>query len=90
MANLHACAKLRNNANKRILRRFCFKGESGGSGQDTSSQCSTRIEEEDAELGIMEDDPMNSAVQAVSIAVYTLYIGTFCSVCLFFSIFIQH
>ncbi|XP_029176221.1 inositol hexakisphosphate and diphosphoinositol-pentakisphosphate kinase 2 isoform X5 [Nylanderia fulva] len=38
-------------------------GESGGSGQDTSSQCSTRIEEEDAELGIIEDDLMNSTVQ---------------------------
>lgn len=31
-------------------------GESGGSGQDTISQCSARIEEEDAELGILEDD----------------------------------
>ncbi|XP_014481289.1 PREDICTED: inositol hexakisphosphate and diphosphoinositol-pentakisphosphate kinase 2 isoform X5 [Dinoponera quadriceps] len=38
-------------------------GESGGSGQDTTSQCSTRIEEEDAELGIMEDDLMNPVVQ---------------------------
>ncbi|XP_024937522.1 inositol hexakisphosphate and diphosphoinositol-pentakisphosphate kinase 2 isoform X5 [Cephus cinctus] len=27
-----------------------------GSGQDTTSQCSTRIEEEDTELGIVEDD----------------------------------
>ncbi|XP_011700095.1 PREDICTED: inositol hexakisphosphate and diphosphoinositol-pentakisphosphate kinase 2 isoform X5 [Wasmannia auropunctata] len=40
-------------------------GESGGSGQDTSSQCSTRIEEEDAELGIIEDD-LNTTAQAVS------------------------
>ncbi|XP_067212717.1 inositol hexakisphosphate and diphosphoinositol-pentakisphosphate kinase 2 isoform X24 [Linepithema humile] len=39
-------------------------GESGGSGQDTSSQCSTRIEEEDAELGIMEDEIVNPAAQA--------------------------
>ncbi|KAL6262492.1 hypothetical protein P5V15_007576 [Pogonomyrmex californicus] len=39
-------------------------GENGGSGQDTSSQCSTRIEEEDAELGIIEDDPANTAAQA--------------------------
>ncbi|XP_026823844.1 inositol hexakisphosphate and diphosphoinositol-pentakisphosphate kinase 2 isoform X14 [Ooceraea biroi] len=39
-------------------------GDNGGSGQDTSSQCSTRIEEEDAELGIMEDDLMNPAAQA--------------------------
>lgn len=47
---------------------FFFKGESGGSGQDTSSQCSTRIEEEDAELGIIEDDLMNTTqAQAVSI-----------------------
>ncbi|XP_011261530.1 inositol hexakisphosphate and diphosphoinositol-pentakisphosphate kinase 2 isoform X20 [Camponotus floridanus] len=38
-------------------------GESGGSGQDTSSQCSTRIEEEDAELGIIEDDLMSPTVQ---------------------------
>ncbi|KAL0099642.1 hypothetical protein PUN28_019798 [Cardiocondyla obscurior] len=38
-------------------------GESGGSGQDTSSQCSTRIEEEDAELGIIEDD-LNTTAQA--------------------------
>ncbi|XP_072748181.1 inositol hexakisphosphate and diphosphoinositol-pentakisphosphate kinase 2 isoform X22 [Anoplolepis gracilipes] len=38
-------------------------GESGGSGQDTSSQCSTRIEEEDAELGIIEDDLANPTVQ---------------------------
>ncbi|XP_032684388.1 inositol hexakisphosphate and diphosphoinositol-pentakisphosphate kinase 2 isoform X5 [Odontomachus brunneus] len=38
-------------------------GESGGSGQDTTSQCSTRIEEEDAELGIMEDDLVNPVVQ---------------------------
>ncbi|XP_070167128.1 inositol hexakisphosphate and diphosphoinositol-pentakisphosphate kinase 2 isoform X13 [Polyergus mexicanus] len=37
-------------------------GESG-SGQDTSSQCSTRIEEEDAELGIIEDDLVNPAVR---------------------------
>ncbi|XP_026673386.1 inositol hexakisphosphate and diphosphoinositol-pentakisphosphate kinase 2 isoform X10 [Ceratina calcarata] len=33
-------------------------GESGGSAQDTISQCSTRIEEEDVELGILEDDFM--------------------------------
>ncbi|XP_039307207.1 inositol hexakisphosphate and diphosphoinositol-pentakisphosphate kinase 2 isoform X15 [Solenopsis invicta] len=39
-------------------------GESGGSGQDTSSQCSTRIEEEDAELGIIEDDLINTTAQA--------------------------
>ncbi|XP_018399820.1 PREDICTED: inositol hexakisphosphate and diphosphoinositol-pentakisphosphate kinase 2 [Cyphomyrmex costatus] len=39
-------------------------GESGGSGQDTSSQCSTRIEEEDAELGIIEDDLINPIAQA--------------------------
>lgn len=45
---------------------FFFQGESGGSGQDTSSQCSTRIEEEDAELGIIEDD-LNTTAQAVSI-----------------------
>ncbi|KAL6421327.1 hypothetical protein ACFW04_011894 [Cataglyphis niger] len=38
-------------------------GENGGSGQDTSSQCSTRIEEEDAELGIIEDDLVNPALQ---------------------------
>ncbi|CAL1686870.1 unnamed protein product [Lasius platythorax] len=38
-------------------------GENGGSGQDTSSQCSTRIEEEDAELGIIEDELVNPAVQ---------------------------
>lgn len=31
-------------------------GESGGSGQDTISQCSARIEEEDTELGILEDE----------------------------------
>lgn len=53
-----------------ILFFFFLKGESGGSGQDTSSQCSTRIEEEDAELGIMEDDLITPAAQAVSIAVY--------------------
>ncbi|XP_011870041.1 PREDICTED: inositol hexakisphosphate and diphosphoinositol-pentakisphosphate kinase 2 isoform X4 [Vollenhovia emeryi] len=39
-------------------------GESGGSGQDTSSQCSTRIEEEDAELGINDDDLINTTAQA--------------------------
>lgn len=49
-----------------ILSIFFFKGESGGSGQDTSSQCSTRIEEEDAELGIIEDDLINPTAQAVS------------------------
>ncbi|KYN33569.1 Inositol hexakisphosphate and diphosphoinositol-pentakisphosphate kinase [Trachymyrmex septentrionalis] len=38
-------------------------GESGGSGQDTSSQCSTRIEEEDVELGIIEDDLINPTAQ---------------------------
>ncbi|XP_050445060.1 inositol hexakisphosphate and diphosphoinositol-pentakisphosphate kinase 2 isoform X10 [Cataglyphis hispanica] len=38
-------------------------GENGGSGQDTSSQCSTRIEEEDVELGIIEDDLVNPALQ---------------------------
>lgn len=43
-----------------------FKGENGGSGQDTSSQCSTRIEEEDAELGIIEDELTNPTAQAVS------------------------
>ncbi|XP_039307212.1 inositol hexakisphosphate and diphosphoinositol-pentakisphosphate kinase 2 isoform X20 [Solenopsis invicta] len=42
-------------------------GESGGSGQDTSSQCSTRIEEEDAELGIIEDDLINTTAQAIKI-----------------------
>ncbi|KAH0950419.1 hypothetical protein HN011_002262 [Eciton burchellii] len=41
-------------------------GDNGGSGQDTSSQCSTRIEEEDAELGIIEDDLVNPAVQTDS------------------------
>ncbi|XP_024884552.1 inositol hexakisphosphate and diphosphoinositol-pentakisphosphate kinase 2 isoform X16 [Temnothorax curvispinosus] len=35
-----------------------------GSGQDTSSQCSTRIEEEDAELGIIEDDVISPTAQA--------------------------
>ncbi|XP_077268973.1 inositol hexakisphosphate and diphosphoinositol-pentakisphosphate kinase isoform X2 [Temnothorax americanus] len=35
-----------------------------GSGQDTSSQCSTRIEEEDAELGIIEDDVISLTAQA--------------------------
>ncbi|XP_068983877.1 inositol hexakisphosphate and diphosphoinositol-pentakisphosphate kinase isoform X2 [Bombus flavifrons] len=39
-------------------------GESGGSAQDTISQCSTRIEEEDVELGILEDDFMNPPLQA--------------------------
>ncbi|XP_066593031.1 inositol hexakisphosphate and diphosphoinositol-pentakisphosphate kinase 2 isoform X10 [Prorops nasuta] len=34
-------------------------GETGSSGQDTVSQCSTRIEEEDTELGILEDDVLN-------------------------------
>ncbi|CAL7933415.1 unnamed protein product [Xylocopa violacea] len=38
-------------------------GESGGSAQDTISQCSTRIEEEDVELGILEDDFMNSSIK---------------------------
>lgn len=46
-----------------------FKGENGGSGQDTSSQCSTRIEEEDAELSIIEDDLISPTVQTVSIAI---------------------
>ncbi|XP_071553380.1 inositol hexakisphosphate and diphosphoinositol-pentakisphosphate kinase 2 isoform X4 [Temnothorax nylanderi] len=41
-------------------------GESG-SGQDTSSQCSTRIEEEDAELGIIEDDVISPTAQAAKI-----------------------
>ncbi|XP_076240559.1 inositol hexakisphosphate and diphosphoinositol-pentakisphosphate kinase isoform X10 [Calliopsis andreniformis] len=41
-------------------------GESGGgsSAQDTISQCSARIEEEDVELGILEDDFMNPPVQS--------------------------
>ncbi|KOC67231.1 Inositol hexakisphosphate and diphosphoinositol-pentakisphosphate kinase [Habropoda laboriosa] len=39
-------------------------GESGGSAQDTISQCSTRIEEEDVELGILEDDFMNLPLQS--------------------------
>ncbi|XP_031368037.1 inositol hexakisphosphate and diphosphoinositol-pentakisphosphate kinase 2 isoform X13 [Apis dorsata] len=39
-------------------------GESGGSAQDTISQCSTRIEEEDVELGILEDDFMNPPLQS--------------------------
>ncbi|XP_024884536.1 inositol hexakisphosphate and diphosphoinositol-pentakisphosphate kinase 2 isoform X2 [Temnothorax curvispinosus] len=38
-----------------------------GSGQDTSSQCSTRIEEEDAELGIIEDDVISPTAQAAKI-----------------------
>ncbi|XP_076763659.1 inositol hexakisphosphate and diphosphoinositol-pentakisphosphate kinase isoform X2 [Xylocopa sonorina] len=38
-------------------------GESAGSAQDTTSQCSTRIEEEDVELGILEDDFMNSPIK---------------------------
>ncbi|XP_020285466.1 inositol hexakisphosphate and diphosphoinositol-pentakisphosphate kinase isoform X18 [Pseudomyrmex gracilis] len=38
-----------------------FKEENRGSGQDTSSQCSTRIEEE--ELGATEDDLTNPVVQ---------------------------
>ncbi|XP_077268983.1 inositol hexakisphosphate and diphosphoinositol-pentakisphosphate kinase isoform X12 [Temnothorax americanus] len=38
-----------------------------GSGQDTSSQCSTRIEEEDAELGIIEDDVISLTAQAAKI-----------------------
>lgn len=50
----------------KCLWAFFLKGESGGSGQDTSSQCSTRIEEEDAELGIIEDDLINPTAQAVS------------------------
>lgn len=43
-----------------------FKGENGGSGQDTTSQYSTRIEEEDVELGIMEDDLTSPVTQTVS------------------------
>ncbi|XP_076624006.1 inositol hexakisphosphate and diphosphoinositol-pentakisphosphate kinase isoform X16 [Colletes latitarsis] len=40
-------------------------GESGGgSAQDTISQCSARIEEEDVELGILEDDFMNPSIQS--------------------------
>ncbi|XP_053988341.1 inositol hexakisphosphate and diphosphoinositol-pentakisphosphate kinase 2 isoform X14 [Hylaeus volcanicus] len=40
-------------------------GESGGgSAQDTISQCSARIEEEDVELGILEDDFMNAPTQS--------------------------
>nr|XP_050863335.1 inositol hexakisphosphate and diphosphoinositol-pentakisphosphate kinase 2 isoform X25 [Vespula vulgaris] len=39
-------------------------GESGGSGQDSVSQCSTRIEEEDTELSILEDEIINPPVQA--------------------------
>ncbi|KAG7209699.1 hypothetical protein KM043_011338 [Ampulex compressa] len=38
-------------------------GESCGSGQDTISQCSTRIEEEDSELGILEDELINPSFQ---------------------------
>lgn len=49
-----------------------LQGESGGSGQDTSSQCSTRIEEEDAELGIIEDDLINTTAQAVSTVLFTI------------------
>ncbi|XP_035718726.1 inositol hexakisphosphate and diphosphoinositol-pentakisphosphate kinase 2-like isoform X13 [Vespa mandarinia] len=37
-------------------------GESGGSGQDSVSQCSTRIEEEDTELSILEDE-INPQIQ---------------------------
>lgn len=50
-----------------------FKGDNSGSGQDTTSQCSTRIEEEDAELGTMDEDLMNSATQTVSISVYNAF-----------------
>ncbi|XP_034191684.1 inositol hexakisphosphate and diphosphoinositol-pentakisphosphate kinase isoform X6 [Osmia lignaria lignaria] len=39
-------------------------GESGGSAQDTISQCSTRIEEEDVELGILEDDFISLPLQS--------------------------
>ncbi|XP_043680613.1 inositol hexakisphosphate and diphosphoinositol-pentakisphosphate kinase 2 isoform X24 [Vespula pensylvanica] len=39
-------------------------GENGGSGQDSVSQCSTRIEEEDTELSILEDEIINPPVQA--------------------------
>ncbi|XP_015434061.1 PREDICTED: inositol hexakisphosphate and diphosphoinositol-pentakisphosphate kinase 2 [Dufourea novaeangliae] len=40
-------------------------GESGGgSAQDTISQCSARIEEEDVELGPLEDDFMSPALQS--------------------------
>ncbi|XP_012273975.1 inositol hexakisphosphate and diphosphoinositol-pentakisphosphate kinase isoform X3 [Orussus abietinus] len=35
----------------------------GGSGQDNTSQCSTRIEEEDVELGILEDDVLTPPMQ---------------------------
>ncbi|XP_047362676.1 inositol hexakisphosphate and diphosphoinositol-pentakisphosphate kinase 2 isoform X18 [Vespa velutina] len=38
-------------------------GESGGSGQDSVSQCSTRIEEEDTELSILEDEIINPQIQ---------------------------
>ncbi|XP_014604486.1 PREDICTED: inositol hexakisphosphate and diphosphoinositol-pentakisphosphate kinase isoform X2 [Polistes canadensis] len=38
-------------------------GENGGSGQDSVSQCSTRIEEEDTELSILEDEIINPTVQ---------------------------
>nr|XP_012145254.1 PREDICTED: inositol hexakisphosphate and diphosphoinositol-pentakisphosphate kinase 2 isoform X1 [Megachile rotundata] len=39
-------------------------GESGGSAQDTISQCSARIEEEDIELGILEDDFIHPPLQS--------------------------
>ncbi|XP_076680686.1 inositol hexakisphosphate and diphosphoinositol-pentakisphosphate kinase isoform X5 [Andrena cerasifolii] len=44
-------------------------GESGGAGsaQDSISQCSARIEEEDVELGILEDDFVNQPLQTVRI-----------------------
>ncbi|XP_076183866.1 inositol hexakisphosphate and diphosphoinositol-pentakisphosphate kinase isoform X17 [Ptiloglossa arizonensis] len=49
-------------------------GESGGgSAQDTISQCSARIEEEDVELGILEDDFMNIPVQSVCINFLSKY-----------------
>lgn len=53
----------------RDIRVLYFQGESGGSAQDTISQCSTRIEEEDVELGILEDDFMNPPLQSVCINV---------------------
>lgn len=47
--------------------RVCIQSESGGAGsaQDSISQCSARIEEEDVELGILEDDFMSQPLQAV-------------------------
>lgn len=54
----------------KAIHTLYFQGESGGSAQDTISQCSTRIEEEDVELGILEDDFMNPPLQSVCINVF--------------------